>query len=123
MAQKKRVIWAIDLNGSPLNQFGPKELEIYIDENDKVNIAIDGEVISGEILKELKEDTKYVDITDYVGDVEFDGQFILLDKEDLDIEDITAQDIILGKVKFIVNDILLYVRGNSDVSLNCKTII
>lgn len=115
MAQKKRVIWAIDLNGSPLNQFGPKELEIYTDENDKVNIAIDGEVISGEILKELKEDTKYVDITDYVGDVEFDGQFILLDKEDLDIEDITAQDIILGKVKFIVNDILLYVRGNSDV--------
>ena len=55
MAQKKRVIWAIDLNGSPLNQFGPKELEIYTDENDKVNISIDGEVITGEILEELKD--------------------------------------------------------------------
>lgn len=43
---KKRVIWAIDLNGSPLNQFGPKELEIYADENDKVNVAIDGKVVN-----------------------------------------------------------------------------
>ncbi len=120
MAQKKRTLWAIDLNGSPLNQFGPKELEIYTDENDKVNIAIDGEVISGEILKELKEgggaETKYVDLTDYVDDAEFDGQFVLLDKTDLDIEDITYGDIILEKVKFTVGDIVLYVRGDSDIS-------
>ena len=118
---KKKMIYAVDLNGSPLNQFGPKELEIFADEddNDRINIAIDGEIITGEILKELKEGgsgaaTKYVDVTEFVNDAEFDGQFVLLDKEYLEIEDIEPLDIILGKVMFVINDFIFHYDGAAE---------
>ncbi len=55
MANKLRTLYAIDLNGSPLNQFSGNELEIFEDTDHKVNVAIDGEILTGAILKNLKE--------------------------------------------------------------------
>lgn len=55
MADKMRTLWAIDLNGSPLNQFSGNEFEIFEDSEGKVNISIDNEILTGAILHNLKE--------------------------------------------------------------------
>lgn len=48
---------------------------------------------------------KYVDLTGCFSDVEFDGQLVELDKQELDIEDITKEDIINQKIKFTYGEI------------------
>lgn len=49
MATKKRTLRAIDLNGSPLDQFSGNEFEIWEDTDGKVHITLDKEKdISGE---------------------------------------------------------------------------
>ena len=42
---KKRVLWAIDLNGSPLNMFGPKEYEIFQGDDDQVYISVNNKIL------------------------------------------------------------------------------
>ncbi len=75
MAQKKRTLWAIDLNGSPLNQFSGNELEIFEDTDHKINIAIDGEILTGAILENLKEGG-----SSKVSDVVVNGSSVVEDK-------------------------------------------
>lgn len=106
MVNKKRTLWAIDLNGSPLNQFSGNEFEIYEDFEGKVNLAIDGRILNATTIDEWNKGgsgstVKYVDLTGLFDDVEFDGQFVELDKEELDIENITVNDIEEGKVIFV----------------------
>lgn len=55
MAEKKRILWAIDLNGSPLNQFSGNEFEIYEDTDGKINIAVDKKIINAESIENWNE--------------------------------------------------------------------
>lgn len=55
MAEKKRTLWAIDLNGSPLNQFSGNEFEIYEDTDGKINIAVDKKIINAESIENWNE--------------------------------------------------------------------
>lgn len=54
MSEKKRVLQAIDLNGSPLDQFGGNEYEVWEDTDGKVHITLDKEFdLDGEKINAL----------------------------------------------------------------------
>lgn len=113
MVNKKRTLWAIDLNGSPLNQFSGNEFEIYEDFEGKVNLAIDGRILNASTIDEWNEgggggSAKRVELMD---DIDLDDEWYTLDLEGLGIPDFSMTDLDEGKVKFTFNSMDLEFIG------------
>lgn len=117
MVNKKRTLWAIDLNGSPLNQFSGNEFEIYEDFEGKVNLAIDGRILNATTIDEWNEGggAKRVELMD---DIDLDDEWYTLDLEGLGIPDFSMTDLDEGKVKFTFNSMDLEFIGRGSVLSN-----